>query len=281
MLADGTVYPTFSGQSSLLTSLEAAASSLLSEFDQSSVTNNDDVASSLLSELASLTSEASFIQTASSAGFLGGGGGAATTFNSGSSPSSLSTSSNTQSQSQSLAPGIIAAIAVPSAVGAIALAGFIVWLVFYLRRRNRRRRAWQNPMVGPYTQGGQQPPISTYPDTYAVNKDFASPTTVRQLSPSNPSMSVVSPYPSSPGAGELNGAHGPQSAGYHSPGLNRENLDALSATSPSGGGNPRGSDELARGRRLSDDGTTAIPEASVAGRTNWTADSFNVMGGRR
>ena len=65
---------------------------------------------------------------------------------------------------------------------------------------------------------------------------------------------------------------------YHRPTLNRENLYAM-ARSSSGG--PRRSDELARQRRLSEDGTTVIPEPSVAGRTNWTADSFNIAGGRR
>ena len=275
ILEDGTVYPTFSGESSLESSLEAAVDSLLSHVGQSSVTEDNEVATSLLSELASLTSEASF------GGGAGGGAGATNTLNSGPSPSSFSTSSN--AQSQSIAPGIIAAIAVPSAVGAIALVGFIVWLTFYLRRRNRRRHAWQNPIMGPYTQGGgQQPPMNTYPDTYAVNKDFASPTTVHQLSPSNPSMSAVSPYPSSPGAGDLEvSSHGRHSSANHSLGLNRENLDALSASSPSGAGEPRGSEELARQRRLSDDRSTTVPMQSVAGRTNWTADSFNIMGGRR
>ena len=67
---------------------------------------------------------------------------------------------------------------------------------------------------------------------------------------------------------------------YNRPTLNRENLQAMARSSAGGS---RGSDELARQRRLSEDGNTAVPgpEPSVAGRTNWTADSFAIAGGRR
>ena len=221
---------------------------------------------------------------------------------------SPSSSSSSSSSSQGLPPSIIAAIAVPTVVGAIFFAALTVFLILCIRKRNRRRRDSHNPAIGPYTSPYQQPPNNgnayAYPDTYGVNKDFRAHSQ-NGVSPSHPSMSAVSPSfagggsPHPVAVAEMEGtdpylaatnryqqqyqqqqgspARSPARSPAGSPALNRENLDALSKS----GSQPRHSDELARERRLSGDGTTAVPEPSVAGRTNWTTDSFNVAGGRR
>ena len=302
-----TVLPTFSGQAQVASSIIGAAASLKSVVATETATDDSDV-TAILEEIDSLTSEAAFIATASITPGAANMGTAAVTESdvvvswsrpadpsfqsipfftspSGSAPTN-NNNNNNQDQSSStspspgLPPGLIAAIAVPTVIGAVILAALTVLLILCIRKRNRRRRAAQNPAIGPYTSPYAPPSAgNAYPDTYGVNKEF-SVHSHNVVSPnSNPSMSVISPwsgsspYPS--GTAEMDG-YGPHSV-YYSPGLNRENLDALSRS----GSGPRRSDELARERRLSEDGNTAVPEPSVAGRTNWTADTFAVAGGRR
>ena len=185
-------------------------------------------------------------------------GPASSSSSSSSSSSASSVSSSSSSQPSSLSPAIVAVIAVLSVVVVALLAALTTFLILRVRKRNRARLASGTPLVGPYTQ--TSPP-------------FVQP----QTSSSNPSTSIASPYslPSPyppPAIPEMEG----YDYTFHRPALNGYNLDAISRSS-----GPRGSDEIARERRLSEDGNTAIPEPSVAGRTNWTTDSFNIAGRRR
>ncbi|KAI4141560.1 MAG: hypothetical protein LQ340_007606 [Diploschistes diacapsis] len=209
-----------------------------------------------------------------------------------------SAAASSTSSSSTLAPSLIAAIAIPSVIGILLLAAGTFFLILYLRKRNRRHAgAAQNIITGPYTH---VPPYthsdgsghgsafrSPYPDAYAMNMTKEYPLhSYSQLSspPQPPSFPSSSPFDSP------HSSHGPMRSpysygsdreeveaqyrmyGHGRPGLNRENLDALSGSGSGsgggvGGGGPRASEELARSRRLSDDGevetVAAGPEAEA------------------
>ena len=179
-----------------------------------------------------------------------------------------------------LSTGTIAGIAVGGA-GALILAALVAWLIVCQKRRNRRRRAAYDYTIAPAVQtmpgDYHSPNPGLSPGTpgtdYLYAKEAQFNHTVSQVS--SPGLTTPGLSPGvGPGAGGFGGAGvvGMDNGERERERLSRTNLDALQRERMGLGMNmdtDRGSAELARGRRLSEDGT-AIPERSVAAVTHFT-----------